>query len=506
MNDLNLTHSSLSLTDHTIKVLLVDDQEVIGKSVKKMLANESDIEFYQCLDSRRAIHMVNKIHPTVILQDLIMPYFDGLTLVKLYRMNANARNIPLIVLSAREEATVKAEAFALGANDYMVKLPDQLEVIARIRYHSQSYINRLQRDEAFRKAQIETERREREVAAKNAEKMRAEMLSREMNIQKEFIDAFIQSIVTAIDEKSPYTGGHVKRVVDITLMLANAIHECKDPPLNNIKFSSEEIEEIRLAAWMHDVGKITTPEHVINKSTRLETIFDRIHLIETRFKMIEKNIELEFLKSKNIEQKISDEDKQQLNNILDELRQDIAFLKTCNMADHFITEQDTIRIRHIAEKKYEIEGKTQPILYDDEVHHLCIQKGTLSPSERKTIQNHADLTLKLLKHLPFPKSLSRVPEFAGGHHELMNGSGYPQGLSKDKIPIQTRIITIADIFEALTARDRPYKKPMNISKAIEIIEDMKENNMLDSDIVTLFVESQLCMEYGIKHLLPEQLE
>ncbi|KPA12698.1 metal-dependent phosphohydrolase, partial [Candidatus Magnetomorum sp. HK-1] len=504
MNDLDLTHAPLSLTDHRIKVLLVDDQELVAKTVKKMLENEKDVEFYHCLDSRRAIHMVNKIHPTVILQDLIMPYFDGLTLVRLYRMNAFARNIPLIVLSAKEEAKIKAEAFSMGANDYMVKLPDKLEIIARIRYHSQSYINRLQRDEAFRKAQIETKRREREAAAKEAEKMRAEMLAREMNNQKAFIDAFIQSIVTAIDEKSPYTGGHVKRVVEITMMLANAINDCTEGPLKQINFSSEELEEIRFSAWLHDVGKITTPEYIINKATRLETIFDRIHLIETRFKLIEKSIELEYWKSR-INGENQENQSQQLKSIISDLRDDMDFIKLCNKPDRFITEQDVGRIRQIAEKTYELDEKTHNFLYDDEVHNLSIQRGTLNLSERKNIQNHADLTLKLLEPLPFPEALSRVPEFAGGHHETLNGSGYPQGLTEEYIPIQTRLITIADIFEALTARDRPYKKPMTISKAIEILEDMKEKNMLDSNIIDLFVENQLSTEYGLNFLLSEQL-
>jgi len=504
MNDLDLKHDPLSLTDHKIKVLLVDDQDLVGKTVEKMLCTEKDIEFYHCLDSRRAIHMVNKIHPTVILQDLVMPHFDGLTLVRLYRMNSFARLIPLIVLSSKEEAKVKAKAFALGANDYMVKLPDKLEVVARIRYHSQSYINRLQRDEAFRKAHIETKKREREAAAKEAEKMRAEMLSREMNNQKAFIDAFIQSIVTAIDEKSPYTGGHVKRVVEISMMIANAINKCTEGPLKDINFSSEELEEIRFSAWLHDVGKITTPEYIINKSTRLETIFDRIHLIETRFRLIEKTIELEYLKS---EQKENNEKKlRQLKESITELREDIEFIKSCNTPDRFITEQDVVRIRQIAQKKYIFDEKTYNYLFDDEVNNLCIQRGTLNLSERKNIQNHADLTLKLLEPLPFPEDLSRVPEFAGGHHETLNGGGYPQGLSEEFIPLQTRIITIADIFEALTARDRPYKKPMTLSKAIEILEDMKEKNMLDSNLIDLFVDNQISMEYGLKFLLSEQLE
>jgi response regulator RpfG family c-di-GMP phosphodiesterase len=502
MSALDLSHTNISLTDHTIKVLLVDDQKLIGKSVRKMLAQENDIEFYHCLDSRRAIHMVNKIQPTVILQDLIMPHFDGLTLVRLYRMNTLARHIPLIVLSAKEEAKIKAQAFSLGANDYMVKLPDRLEVIARIRYHSQSYINRLQRDEAFRKAQVETEQREREAAAKNAEKIKSEMLAREMRSQKVFIDAFIKSIVTAIDEKSPYTGGHVKRVVDISMMLVKSINKCQDAPFKDIQFSEDQVEEIRLAAWMHDVGKITTPEHIINKATRLETIGDRIHLIETRFKLIEKIIALEHFKTSNKE---NPPDIKKLNQDLSELQDDMTFLKTCNRADRFVSEKDVTRIRRISEKTFNLDGTQQPYLFEDEVHFLCIQKGTLSMSERKTIENHAELTLKLLEQLPFPETLSRVAEFAGGHHETLNGTGYPRGLSADKIPIQTRIISIADIFEALTARDRPYKKPMTISKAIEIMEDMKEKNLLDSQLIDLFIDNQLAMEYGLKFLLPDQL-
>jgi response regulator RpfG family c-di-GMP phosphodiesterase len=502
MSELDLSYANISLTDHHIKVLLVDDQKLIGKSIRKMLENESDIAFYHCLDSRRAIHMVNKYKPTVILQDLIMPHFDGLTLVRLYRMNALARHIPLIVLSAKEEAKIKAQAFALGANDYLVKLPDKLEIIARIRYHSQSYINRLQRDEAFRKAQMETEQREREAAAKNAEKIKAEMLAREMNSQKTFVDAFIKSIVTAIDEKSPYTGGHVKRVVDISMMLASTINKCHDAPFNDINFSEDQLEEIRLAAWMHDVGKITTPEHIINKATRLETICDRIHVIETRFKLIEKSIELDYLKAGKSD---NQSDSETLNQFIAELREEMKFLKTCNRADRFVSEQDAIRIRKISKKTFNLDGISQPYLFEDEVNFLCIQKGTLNVSERKTIENHAELTLKLLEQLPFPDSLSHVAEFAGGHHETLDGKGYPQGLRGNQIPIQTRIISIADIFEALTARDRPYKKPMNISKAIEIMEDMKEKNILDSQLVDLFIENQLAMEYGLKFLLPDQL-
>jgi len=502
MSALDLSTANILLTDHTIKVLLVDDQKLIGKSVQKMLARENDIEFYHCLDARRAIHMVNNIQPTVILQDLIMPHFDGLTLVRLYKMNTFARHVPLIMLSAKDEAKIKAQAFSLGANDYIVKLPDKLEMIARIRYHSQSFINRLQRDEAFRKAQIETRQREREAASKKAEKIKTEMLTREMQSQKEFIDAFIKSIVTAVDEKSPYTGGHVKRVVDISMMLANSINMCHDEHFADINFSADQLEEIRLAAWMHDVGKITTAEHIINKATRLEAIFDRIHLIETRFQLIAKIMELEYQQSVDSSQSM---DIETLNLSISAIHDDMEFIKSCNRPDRFVSEQDAIRIQQISQKTFNLDGTCLPYLRDDEVQYLTIQKGTLSLSERKTIENHAEMTIKLLDQLPFPKNLSRVSEFAGGHHEALDGSGYPKGLSEKKIPIQTRIISIADIFEALTARDRPYKKPMTISKAIEILEEMKEMNILDSQIVDLFINSQLAMEYGLKFLLPEQL-
>jgi len=502
MNELDLSNINMSLTDHTIKVLLVDDQKLIGKAIQKMLEDESDIKFHHCMDSRRAIHVVNKIQPTVILQDLIMPHFDGLTLVHLYRKNTIARHIPLIVLSAKEAPKTKAEAFAAGANDYMVKLPDKLEIIARIRYHSQSYINRLQRDEAFRTAQLETEKRAAETAARNAEKLRAEMLSREIDTQKAFIEAFIKTIGTAIDEKSPYTGGHVKRVVNITMMMAKAINQSQSEHFKDIHFSDEELEEIQLAAWMHDVGKITTPEHIINKATRLETICDRIHLIEIRFMLIEQHLTIEFMKSQDSNDTQSIE---QFRSVIASLRDDFEFLKVCNHPDHFVSKPDMIRIQKIGKKTFKINGIKYRFLLDDEVDLLCIQKGTLNTSERKIIKNHAELTRKLLEQLPFPEHLSRISEFAGGHHETLDGTGYPQGLSNNQIPIQTRIITIADIFEALTARDRPYKNSMSISQAIEILNDLKEQNKIDAQLVDLFINNQLPMEYGQNFLLPDQL-
>jgi len=144
-------NTEITLTHHRITVLLVDDQPMIGEAVRRMLADQEDIDFHYCQDATRAIRMAGQISPTVILQDLVMPEIDGLTLVRYFRANADTREVPLIVLSSKEDPTIKAESFSLGANDYMVKLPDKLEVLARIRYHSKGYINLLERNEAFNK-------------------------------------------------------------------------------------------------------------------------------------------------------------------------------------------------------------------------------------------------------------------------------------------------------------------------------------------------------------------
>ncbi|ACN17172.1 putative 3',5'-cyclic-nucleotide phosphodiesterase [Desulforapulum autotrophicum HRM2] len=314
---------------------------------------------------------------------------------------------------------------------------------------------------------------------------------------KKLFYSFIETIAGAIDEKSPNTGDHIKRVVKITMALAMAVNESNQGLFKEHFFDDEEMEELRLSAWMHDVGKITTPEYVMDKSTRLESKFDRIHLIETRFSLIAEIVEKQYLEkqvkllqSRETSSDIFLELEKARKENLSSIHEDLAFIKTCHRAE-FVNDKMIHRLNKIAEKQYIVSGKIQPFLDPWELENLSIQKGSLNETERHIIENHATMTLKMLSCLPFPKNLSRVTDFAASHHERLNGTGYPRKLKGDALPLQARIIAIADIFEALSARDRPYRKRMEISHIFEIMGKMKENGHIDPDLFDLFVRSDI---------------
>lgn len=334
-----------------------------------------------------------------------------------------------------------------------------------------------------------------------------------INDLQDLLNSFIKSIATAIDEKSPYTAGHFNRVVDLTMMIADKANGMDKGPFRNVHFSDDELEEMRLAAWMHDVGKITTPEHVVDKGTKLEKIFDRVHLVETRFDLIAKTIENEALNEKlkilnggkgdaaklmSIDEKLKAE--------LEELKNDKDFVMNCNIPKEFMDDEKLDRMKGIAKKTFGHNGSSQNYLTDDELYNLSIRKGSLTDEERQIIENHAMLTSKMLSQLPFPKKLANVPAYASGHHEKLDGTGYPLGLKADQLPIQARIMAVADVFEALTARDRPYKKPMPLSQAIKILGFMKNDKHIDPDIYDLFINEKIYLEYAKKELSPEQID
>jgi len=324
--------------------------------------------------------------------------------------------------------------------------------------------------------------------------------------------AFIKSIAAAIDEKSSYTGGHINRVVDLTMMIAEKINVTNEGHFKDVNFSEDEVEELRLSAWMHDVGKITTPEHVVDKAAKLQTIFDRFNFIKTRFHLIEKSIENRYLHRQiklqngnsnspgiiSLNKKLSSE--------IRTLHKELEFIKVCNYSDEFISDDKIKRIMETASKTYSINDENYPYLTEDETENLCIRKGNLTDEERKVIEKHVLMTLKMLKQLSFPKKLSKVPEYASGHHERMDGSGYHQGLSKKALPLQTRILAFADIFEALTAKDRPYRKPMKLSQAVETMNLMVKDKHIDANVYDLFINSRLYYDYANKFMNPEQID
>ena len=382
-----------------------------------------------------------------------------------------------------------------------------------------------------------------------------------LHMQEALLNSFIKLIAGAIDAKSPYTGGHCQRVPEITRMLAQAASESNEPPFDKFGLAEKEWEALEIASWLHDCGKVTTPEYVVDKATKLETIYDRIHEIRMRFEVLKRDAEIEYWK-----QLADGGDKQSLHQSLTEtlnqLDDDFAFIAECNQGGEFMSSDRIDRLNQIAKrtwmrtlddrigisweearrkKKSEtaelpieehvladkaehiIEREDQERIADDnpwgfkldvpdakynrgELYNLSVARGTLSNEERYKINDHMTQTIIMLDKLPYPKHLRDVPAIAGGHHETMDGKGYPRRLTRDDMPLTARMMAIADIFEALTASDRPYKKPKTLSEAIQIMSRMRDDNHIDADLFRLFLTSGIFKEYGERFLRPEQLD
>ena len=330
-------------------------------------------------------------------------------------------------------------------------------------------------------------------------------------------ESFIKLIASAIDAKSPYTGGHCERVPEITMMLAEAVQKTKHGPFADFKLSDQEMYELKIAAWLHDCGKVATPEFVVDKSTKLETIYDRIHEVETRFAALKRDYEIKKLKkeltierdqslSANEKNKKINDLKKDYKKTIRQIKKDLSFVKESNIGGEFMSGDKQQRINEIAQYKWKPNGKMQNFLSEDEVYNLTIPRGTLTPEERQVINDHIVITINMLDELPYPKHLKNIPEFAGGHHEKLDGTGYPKGLTKDEMSVQARIMAIADIFEALTARDRPYKKGKTLSQAMRILGFMKDDAHIDVDLFDIFVKQKIYMKYAKGFLEPEQID
>ena len=324
--------------------------------------------------------------------------------------------------------------------------------------------------------------------------------------QKNLLDAFIRLIADSIDRKSPYTGGHCKRVPTLTEMIARAACEAKHDLFSNFDLTEEQWYELHIAAWLHDCGKIVTPVHVMDKATKLETICDRVHEIRSRFEVLKRDAEIRYLRARlggrMDEEQLENEYREEVRELDDELK----FIEHINIGGEFLDDAKIERLRSIAKRKWRPAADEQDLLTADEVDNLAIRRGTLTDPERKIINDHIVHTIEMLEKLPFPKHLERVPEYAGGHHEKMDGTGYPKGLKRDQMSIPARIMAVADVFEALTAVDRPYKKGKTLSESMKIMGFMKADNHLDPDIFDLFVRGGVYKEYAKKFMQPELID
>ena len=329
---------------------------------------------------------------------------------------------------------------------------------------------------------------------------------------EDLFESLINLINTAIDDKSPYTGGHCHRVPVLTMLLAEAVNRTNQGPLKDFKMSDQDRYELKIAGLLHDCGKITTPVHVVDKSTKLQTLFDRVHLLDTRFEVLKRDAETAMLRALYEDQATRDEGdaetiRTKYATRIRQLDDDREFLRHCNVGGEAMSEESQQRVRQIAAYQWrDTEGKSGNFLSDDEVDNLCIRAGTLNADEREIINHHIVVTIKMLESLPWPKHLRNVTEYAGGHHERMDGKGYPRGLTREQMSWQARMMGIADIFEALTAKDRPYKKGKTLTESLSILGKFKLGGHIDPDLFDIFVREKVYLAYAQQFLDPEQID
>ena len=320
-------------------------------------------------------------------------------------------------------------------------------------------------------------------------------------------ESFISLINAAIDDKSPYTAGHCARVPQLTMLLAEAVDAIRVGPLRDFSMSEKDRYELKIAGLLHDCGKVTTPVHVVDKATKLETIFDRIHLLDTRFEVIKRDAELQLLKAgQRSEAPVNVA--VELSQRLVEIEADRAFLRGCNIGGEMMSDADRERVVQISTKYrwQDVSGKMVDFLSVDELENLTIRAGTLTAAERAIINHHIDVTIQMLESLPWPKHLKRVPEYAGGHHERMDGKGYPRGLTRDQMSLQARCMGIADIFEALTAKDRPYKKGKTLTESLTILGKFKLGGHIDPDLFDVFMWEEVYLKYAEQFMDKSQID
>ncbi|AXK48779.1 phosphohydrolase [Aliarcobacter trophiarum LMG 25534] len=312
-----------------------------------------------------------------------------------------------------------------------------------------------------------------------------------------FLDSFVNSIANAIDAKSRHTSTHITKMSKLAPLIAKSISD-DDTIYKDIEYSKNDLKEIELAAKLHDIGKISIPEWVIDKSTKLQKLLDGFELIKLRFEVIKRDLKIDFL-----ENKISKEEYETTLKIIEE---DLEFIDKSNKGGEFMSDECLKRIKNLSSYSYILSNKEEKLLNEDEIYNLSIRKGTLTNEERDIMNSHAKLSFDMLSALPFPKKYSNIMHISVNHHEKLNGKGYPRGLSGKDLVLEDRILILADIFEALSSNDRPYKGVKKLSEIFKILDFMVNDGEIDRDLLEFFKKSDAFKEYCKTELLQEQLD
>lgn len=312
-----------------------------------------------------------------------------------------------------------------------------------------------------------------------------------------FLNSFVSTIARAIDAKSKHTMNHIGKVAKIAQYIAEAIHKDNDL-YKDINYSKNDFRQIELAAWMHDIGKISMPESIIDKATKLQLMIDGIELIKERVEIIKRDYEIEFLKNEIT--------KEEYNKKISQIEDDLNFVKTANIGGEFMSDEDIERISQIAQHTYTYDGKIKNFITLNEKYNLCVRKGTLTSDEKAIMNSHAQLSLDMLSSLPFPKKYNRVMDIAANHHEKLNGKGYPRGLDENDLTLEDKIMILADIFEALTSSDRPYKDAKKLSEVFKILSYMVKDGEMDGQLLKFFHDSEVLKKYAKEELLEKQID
>lgn len=325
---------------------------------------------------------------------------------------------------------------------------------------------------------------------------------------EELLESFLSSIITALKAKSPHTSAHISKMVKLSEMFVEAID--KDSTVFKNKNYSKEMKQVmRFSSLLHDIGKLSTPEFILDKATKLQSLHDRIEVVKLRFANAKKSAKIEMLESLmgvSVKDQKTHDATIKYEKTMQQIDDDLEFLEALNSNTNYASDETVARVREIGKKSFFDGYQETQFLTENEIENLTIRSGSITEEERRVINNHATVSVRILDKLPFPKKYERIPEIAGNHHEKINGSGYPKGLKENEISFEARILAITDIFEAITASNRPYKNPNSLSSSIKILYLMAKDGELDRDLVKFFYESGLYLEYAQKYLHKSQID